>query len=115
MELYQLYKERTSSVITPEEFREEVAYLTSLGWSGESLFFSINFCSKHYREELTESFSKTLDRRQGELLKYYELAVSKRAIKQYEERIEKYDSKNELKRDNKPSWFRKGVNFSLFE
>lgn len=115
MELYDLYTKSTGSVISLEKFEEEVACLTGSNWSSESLFFAINFCSKHYREDLVRSLKETLDTNEREVLRYYMLAKAKRDIVQYEEGAEKYDATNKPQGDNKPSWFRKGINFNLFE
>lgn len=114
MELYKLYQDCTGSVITLEKFEEEVTYLTGLGWSGESIFFSINFCSRYYREDLKESLTGALDKHKSELLKYYSLAKAKKDIQTYEEGAEKYDPKNKPKGNDKPSWFRKSFDKHLF-
>lgn len=113
--LYELYLKVSDSSMTSEKFDKELAWLTGANWSAESIFFSINYCGRYYKEDLKKSLQETLDENHKELLSYYRLAKQKQEIQKSKEGAQEYDSTNDSKRADPPSWFRKGIDFSLFE
>lgn len=118
MELEKLvehYYKVSGSSLSTQVVEKEVAWLTSNGWSAESIFFAINYAHKYHREELELSLKNCLDENSRAMLRYYSLAKTKQEIKHFEEERVEYDSINKPKGDNKPSWFRKGIDFDLFK
>ena len=116
MDLVQLYRDKVpSSSHSSEQLIEELTWLTSGSWSSESIFFSINYCSQYYPEELKSSIKRTLVGHYDELNKYYQLAVMKRDIRTQKESEIPYDSRNTVKGTDTPSWLRKSIDFDLFK
>lgn len=114
--LIKLYLDKVpNSSLSKVLLEQDLARLTDFGWSSESIFFSINYASKYYPSELEEGLQYCLDNNRTEMLKYYKLAKTKLDLKVEKEREEKYDSRNTIERANTPSWFRKSIDFSLFE
>jgi hypothetical protein len=114
--LADLYCQRVScSSPSREKLIEELAWLTESGWSTESIFFSINYGAKYYPSELEESLKECLDNNRHEMIKYYQVAKTKREVKSAEEREKEYDSGNTFKRADTPKWFGKGIDFNLFK
>lgn len=115
IDLYKLYKQNSDSVVSFELFEHEIAWLTFNNWSVEFIFFSINYSGKWHREQLSMGLKETLDSNKVELLRYYEIAKEKQAIQKGKKVEAEYDSENKLKRSDSQSWFRKGIDFNLFE
>lgn len=116
MDLVKLYNDKVpSSSHSSEKLLEELTWLTSGSWSSESIFFSINYCSQYYPEELRSSLKRTLVSHYYELDKYYQLAVTKRTIRTQKESEIPYDPRNTSKGIDTPSWLRKSIDFDLFK
>lgn len=113
-ELTELYSKLVPTGMTQERLESEIACLTDFGWSCEQIFFSIGYLHRYYPDELRESLMESMVFNKSELEKYYLLALAKQEARLEEESDKKYDPSNKQRID-KPTWFRKGIDFDLFK
>jgi len=112
--LVELYLKRAPSGMTQGEVTIEIAFL-SRSMTEEQIFFSINYLSLHYPDDIQEDLAGAVLLHKNEIMKYYQLAKVKQDIKQAEKGAAEYDPSNNKQRADKPEWIRKGIDFNLFK
>jgi hypothetical protein len=113
--LVELYRKKfPSSQLTDSQLNEDIAWLLK-NLTAEQIFFSINYCSKYYHSETEENFCETVNTNRWEILKYYDIAKVKQVTQEVAKEEAEYDQRNTNKGVNKQGWFRKSIDFNLFE
>jgi hypothetical protein len=111
-QLIERYCSRTSQERTPTT-EEDIAFLLD-NLTGEQIFFSIGYLSKHRTEAIKQSPRAVLDY-WSETKVYFELAKARQLKELNKESEVTYDQRNNYKGTDTPSWFRKSFDINLFK
>lgn len=112
MELY--ISKAPLTLSTPDSISKDIAFLLEIGFTGEQVFFSVNYLSKRRPYELAKSVRSVYERWE-EIEPYYEVAKAKKARETLKESEKQYDEKNHNQGAYTPSWFGKSFDKHLFE
>lgn len=113
--LVELFLEKAPlSICPPEKVREDIAFLLSSGLTGEQIFFSINYLSRHSPSSIKKGPSG-IAWQWGDIEGHYHIAKAKQARKALKESEAEYDSENKYQGKNTPLWFGKGIDLDLFK
>src|SRR6476659_5300286 len=94
-----------NSKYTEKDVYFHVAWLTNKGWTVEQIFFAITNVERIKLD--LENLLEALDGKQDYIANYQKILA--RMDSQGKKTPLKYDSKNNVERINKPSWFGKSI------